>query len=396
MKKQNKGMGWVLVALILVVGAWLRLADLDYPEDYYFDEVYHVPTAKLMALGDGRAYEWWHSELTWERQTGAYIDWLHPPLAKLFQATSIVIFGDNPWGWRLASSVAGILLLLVVYLLARTMWPDNQMVAIIAILLGAVDGLAIAQSRIAMNDIFVTLFMTAAVLCYYSYQKNKTSAKWLILLALMTGGAIASKWSGVFLFLFFILWQKGKGIKLLIFLASSSMLIYFLSYSQLFLTHPLSHFFELHRQIWLYQTNLEATHPFSSKAWEWPLGLKPVYLYVSEDGKIQLWNRPFYLTWYLSLVGLVVAIGKVIFSKMLREQRRKYAFLILAYFCFWAVWLWSPRIMFFYHYLPAVPMLWLITGGVMGEVIKDFFSKRGAIIRQGKKARSSKRIERIR
>jgi dolichyl-phosphate-mannose--protein O-mannosyl transferase len=246
---------------------------------------------------------------------------------------------------------------------------------VIALWLGAVDGLAIAQSRIAMNDIFVTLFMTAAVLFYYLYQKDKTSNSWLIPLALATGSAVASKWSGVFLFLFFIIWQKGRGIKLGMFLLSSTILIYLLSYFQLFATHSPSHFLELNRQILAYQMNLEATHPFSSQAWEWPLGLKPVYLYVSEDEKIQLWNRPFYPSWYLSLVGLWWAIEKVLFSKMLKRQRQKYVFLILAYFSFWAVWLWSPRIMFFYHYLPAVPMLWVITGGVVSEGIKWCYNK---------------------
>ena len=50
-------------------------------------------------------------------------------------------------------------------------------------------------------------------------------------------------------------------------------------------------------------------------------------------------------------------------------------FLLLGYFCLWLPWILSPRIMYFHHYLPALPCLWVLTGGtvcqLLGKPIKN-------------------------
>lgn len=393
----------LLALVILFLGTLVRFYRLDAIKGYYFDEVYHVPTAKMIAHHDGRAYEWHHGELSEEIQSGCYIEWLHPPFAKLIQATSILFFGDNGWGWRAGSALMGSLLLLVIYIFARLLVPNKPWVAVLALTLATIDSFAIAQSRIAMNDIFVTFWMTLGVLFYYLYRYHPARQQWLLPLAICAGLAVSSKWSGVFLLVFIALWElttnfikKRKNllkiIALGIFLACTSSATYLLSYYQLFEKHNFAHFLELHQQIIAYQTRLDSTHPYASRAWEWPLALKPVYLYLDQQTHQQLFNRPFYPSWFFALISLLLgcclsiiyAINKkfphclpALKTKLAikNSRMRQLTFLLGAYFCFWIFWLFSPRIMFFYHYLPATPMIWLITALVV-EIISNAYNKK--------------------
>jgi dolichyl-phosphate-mannose--protein O-mannosyl transferase len=369
---------YFILILIVVAGAFLRLYHLGDPPTYIFDEVYHVPTAKLIAAHDPRAYEWWHGELLDdELQSGTYIDWLHPPLAKLIQAGSLRLFGDVSWAWRLPSAVAGILLIIAVYALTRAIMPTAHFAPLIAAGLVSVDGLAIAQSRIAMNDIFVTLWLTLALRYYWLYTNSKSNSSYLWFLAGSVGCAIASKWSGILIFGLFAFWelfnwlikpklsQFLRSFYLIIFLILTSAFIYLLSYAGLFTKHNFSHFQELHRQIFAYQFHLDATHAYSSPAWTWPLALYPVYLHLDANTGRQLWNRPFYLSGYLAVGCLVLALMIVVthfFTGSFTTADRQLSFLLLAYCCLWLPWVFSPRIMFFHHYLPALPCVWVISG----------------------------------
>ncbi len=369
-----------ILAAIILIGGYLRFNELAEPPTYMFDEVYHVPTIKMMARGDPRAYEWWHGELKEETQSGAYVDWLHPPLAKLIAAASVRLLSENSFAWRAPSALAGTVLIWVVYALARAIFPQARGAGLIAAFLVAVDGLTITQSRIAMNDIFVTLFTTAGLLTYYLYNQKEKDC-WLLLTALMSGLACASKWSGAVLGLFLIVFEliklkerKNNWIKMGRFLFISGLmtgLIYLLSFWQLFLHHNWSHFLELENQVILYQTNLQASHPYSSSAWWWPLGYKPVYIYLDATTGKAIWNRPNYLFWYIGVICLVNALYWLWRRKTPKKFKEKLLFLISAYFCFWLPWCFSPRIMFFHHYLPAATIMWTLSGGIIATWRKN-------------------------
>lgn len=367
---QNKNWPWweaIFLTLIVFFGAWLRFRHLEQPEVYVFDEIYHVPTIKLILHDDPRAYEWWHQELAQETQSSAYIDWLHPPLAKLITALSLKIFGVNSWAWRFPSALAGTFLILVGFGLAKTLWPKAQWAPLLAAFFLATDGIAISMSRLAMNDIFVTLWITLSVWFAYLYQK-KFNDGWLFLAALAAGLAAATKWSGFLLGLFFLVWEfycwrkkqisAAAALRALIIIALTMTSIYLLSYWQLFAHHDFAHFFNLEKQVWLYQTSLEAQHPYSSAAWQWPFGWKGVYLYADEQ--TQLWSLPFYPLWYFGLLALIVTSWQLWKNKI--KRKTPVAFLLIAYLCFWLPWCFSPRIMFLHHYLPALTFVWLLAG----------------------------------
>ena len=70
-------------------------------DNMYFDEIYHARTA----------YEMIKHENLYEIT--------HPPLGKGLMSIGIRIFGMNPFGWRFMGTLIGILMLPVMYLLAK-------------------------------------------------------------------------------------------------------------------------------------------------------------------------------------------------------------------------------------------------------------------------------------
>ena len=78
--------------------------------------------------------------------------------------------------------------------------------------------------------------------------------------------ACATKWSGVFLLpIFVILLLRQKQYSRLGYFIIIPPIIYLISYIPYFLQgYNFNNFIELHKQIWWYQTNLEATHDYAS------------------------------------------------------------------------------------------------------------------------------------
>jgi len=116
-------------------------------------------------------------------------------------------------------------------------------------------------------------------------------------------------------------------------------------------------FWGMQKQMWWYHSGLNATHPYTSQWWSWPIMLRPVYLYQNyQNGlvsNIYAIGNPFFF--WIGLLAIFVSIK--IFLK-----KRILAILILVfnYVVLFASWAFSPRIMFIYHYLPSLPFMAMI------------------------------------
>ena len=343
---------------IMAFSLFSRLIFLDYPPREYFDEVYHAFTARQMLHSNPMAWEWWN-----ESPEGFAYEWTHPPLAKLGMVASMAALGESSFGWRFPGAVLGTLCVYLVYLISKGLFKD-ELLALFAALVFSLDGLILVMSRIGMNDVYMLFFVLLSI---HLFIKNR-----LFLTALSLGFALSSKWSALWaipliVLLHFILKRKpSPGYFWFLVLLPG---VYLLSYLPMFFSgHDFSTFVEVQKQMWWYHTNLEATHAYSSSWLSWPLLLKPVYLYTSQQvgsavSKIYALGNPF-VFWF----GAVSVLASFYYALVYRSKAL--AWVVFSYLVFFVPWSLSPRIMFLYHYLPSTAFLVISVAFVLRKNIK--------------------------
>lgn len=391
----------LLLSLLLIFSFFIRIWRVQIPSTYYFDEVYHALTAKLIARNDVRAYEWWNPAV----EPDTAIEWTHPPLAKLFQATGIVIFGENSFGWRISSVLFGVMTIFMVATVAHTLFKSKS-IAFLSAFLFALDGLVLTQSRLAMNDIHLLFFLLLTVQMYLLFKTSKPWSKnwkkYLLFTGISIGLTVASKWSGILIIGIILIDQiitffRERHISAKIFASYIfawlllPIAVYTLTYSQMFLQGKgYAHFKELTQQMYWYHSGLVATHPYQSTPLQWVLNLRPVWLYVDYSKSNEIANMYAQGNTALYWAGLASVLffllrsvahrksitlseqqSKQVFKVELQHFPKELLFLIPSYLILWVPYLLSPRIMFFYHYLLAVPFLCMILGYGLYQLLKQ-------------------------
>ncbi len=116
-------------------------------------------------------------------------------------AVSSVGIGQNAFGWRIPGVLLGALTAALLYLLARVLFARRSVGLIAAVLIVA-EGMLFANSRIAMNDVYVTAFIVLAVLLfvplYLAPRRPWTALLILVAVGLALGLALASKWVALY------------------------------------------------------------------------------------------------------------------------------------------------------------------------------------------------------
>lgn len=379
---------YILLGLILLLAFVLRVYRIEQPKEYYFDEVYHAYTARGYLNGKVEAYQFWADV----PDEGVAYEWLHPPVAKFGMVAGMLIFGENGFGWRIGSVLAGVFVVLGIWALSKKLFKSRRL-ALIAALLVAIESMAITMSRIAMNDIYLVVFILGALYFYVCLRENlqvspvdqKRIRINMGLTAVFTGLAVASKWTGFFLFVlygidwvvaFFVYRQRLKidtslSIGYLRSLFKSGVLtgvvsglIYLVSYFQFFiLGNTFDDLIKTIKQTWIYQTTLEATHPYRSVPSQWIVSAKPVYMYYGQAGEEWVSAIANVGNYAILIFGLV-SVALMLY-RLIRNFKWKYFFILTSYLVLFAPWILSPRIMFSYHYLPSstllvIPLAWLL------------------------------------
>lgn len=370
----------ILLVLILLFSFGTRIWQLEHPNSFYFDEVYHAYTAQNYAQNNSQGYEWWNTApevVPYCKDLNcAAIDWLHPPLAKLIQAGSIKLIGDIPFAWRYPGVLFNTATVFVLYLFGLRLFKSS-LLGIFAAIIFSVDGLSLTSSRITMNDTYLAFWATVALYVYF-----RKKPLWVI--GIILGAAIATKWQGIFIIgVIGLIWligmirskklfqNVGRGFLYFLIIPGT---IYLFSYTQFWLQgHTVSQFVELHQQIWWYQTNLRADHPYASVPFEWVMMSKPLFAYTSDVidgtvGKIYLMGNPF--IFWGGIISVVYGFYYLIRSKFNKSYKSSLYLLgvISLYLGIFVPWVASPRIMFIYHYVPALPFLSLIIAWVLNKL----------------------------
>ncbi len=117
-------------------------------------------------------------------------------------ASASVSTGGNAFGWRLPGVIFGALTVGVLYLLGRLLFR-RRTVAVLAGIFALADGMMFVQSRIAMNDVYVGLFVIAAFTLFAALWTGRLRG-WLAfalgmpVVGLLLGLGLASKWVALY------------------------------------------------------------------------------------------------------------------------------------------------------------------------------------------------------
>ena len=338
--------------LILILATLLRFVNLSHPAAYIFDEVYHGFTAREYLHSRVEAWEWWTKP-----PEGVAYEWTHPPVAKYGMVLGMLILGEGELGYRAGSAVMGVLGILGLYLFVSSL-THNKNLALLTAFLMTIEGTHIAQSRIAMNDSYMLTFYIWSL---YAAVKSRWK-----MVAILYGLALGSKWSALYGALplallysynnsFFSKQNFMHYIKHFIFAIRYILItaaVYILTFAPFILAgHTWAQWWELHRQMWYYHTTLVATHGYQSTPLQWIFGARPVWYWVQYGegviSNIYVHSNPLVL--WLGLVALILQLPLI--------RRFPYFLLYTLYFILFIPWVISPRIMFYYHYLPSAVFL---------------------------------------
>lgn len=210
--------GWIVTAVITVIGAIVRFWDLGGKTDGgtpIFDEKYYAIHAAEVLRNGGI-----------EDNPGFGVV-VHPQLGKQLIALGEHLFGYNAFGWRFTSAVIGTICILLMVRIGRRLTGSTFLGAIAGILFIA-DGVSHVQARVALLDGAQTVFILGAFACLLADRAQvrarlseaalglsdapgadgpwgiKLGARWWRFgVGFLLGCATAVKWSGLYYIAFF-------------------------------------------------------------------------------------------------------------------------------------------------------------------------------------------------
>ncbi len=317
-------------------------------------------------------------------------DSVQPPLAKILISLGILVFGMTPFGWRVVPAISGVAMIPLIYIFARRLFGRTEYAFLAAFFL-TFDFMHFAHSRFATLEVFMVVFIVLMYYFMYVYTSRDffdTTTPHLLrplfFSGLFYGMASASKLNGIYAgaglaVIFFVhLWARGreaarstgevredfraKKKKILswcvLFFILVPVCVYFLSYIPIMLIpeHGPADVIRYQGHMYRYHRYLEATHPFSSPWWEWPVMVKPIWMYQGMDvpeGKISSiasFGNP--ALWW---GGLLAVLATIFFA--VKWKDRSMTFVLGALASQYIPWILIPRLTFIYHYFASVPFV---------------------------------------
>ncbi|MCU1669581.1 MAG: putative protein O-mannosyl transferase [Blastococcus sp.] len=399
----DRRLSWTLTAALGVLTLISRLWGITYPKALLFDEAYYPPEA--------------HDLLTWGHEYNrGYTFIVHPPLGKWLIALGEQAFGYNSLGWRFPSAVAGTVAVVVLARLGRRL-TGSTFLGLLAGLLLAVDGFSFTLARIGLLDVFLQMFVVAAVACLVVDRdrvRERVRAAgdiatgfrlgprgWRIAAGVLFGCACAVKWSGVWFLAFFavlaLCWDRAawreagvarptrtalrRGLPGAVWaLGVAPVLTYLASFTGWFLgetsqgkawaqQHPHTAFpfipdalrslWHQHAEWLTFHNGLSSPHPWQSNPWSWVVDGRPILLWnpqgLAAPGGEQIVR-------YILMVGTPTLwfafVPALLWLGWRTVARRDPAAIVLlvAIAAGWLTWFMNlERTMFIFYIAPAVP-----------------------------------------
>ncbi len=336
---------FLICAALFAISEALFLIRLDVPDTYNFDESYYVPAARdFINMKDFGNVE-------------------HPPLGKEIIAGGMSLFGDEPFGWRVSSTVFGALTLVGMFLLGCAVF-EKEPSAWWAAGLTLFNYLLFVQARVALLDTFMFAFSVFA-LAALAYSIRGGNRHYIYIMGLFLGMAIASKWSGLvtwaiclacFIWLRSFTHVRWPAAALGFFLLP--VITYFATYTPFLRLEgsgatPFT-ILKLQRYMWEFQTELHQTHGYMSEFWQWPLLMRPMwYHFQADSSQPDSFRGVFFGGNPLIMLGGILALVVCAWD-FLREKNRAAGWIVIMYAGFYLSWAAIPRkVSYYYYYYPA-------------------------------------------
>lgn len=331
-----------------------------------FDEIYYVSSAEQYLRGQN-----------------PYVD-VQPQLGILLIALALALFGVSPFAWRLIPNISSILLVPLMYILAKKIFKCRKLATISTILMMC-EFMHFTIGRLALLDPMLTLFVFIIYFFLFCYVDGRCTGKnFTETLKYLYG-------TGVFLGL-------GMAIKLNALFATPAIL-FCLVYCELvktkpswkitslttlhlmfiFIVIPLSLFilsyipyanimhapnlitFVIGRLAHIYEFNFDGhlngiTYGYSSPWWSWPLLLMPQSVYYWQDSSgymsssIALMGNP---AIYWGSIPAFAILSYVWF----REKNYQLTFILVAILAQYLPYILVKRISFIYYFYSVTPFI---------------------------------------
>jgi len=263
----------------------------------------------------------------------------HPPLAKCLIAASMWMFGDNPFGWRFASTLAGGLVAVAVFGITHRL-TQNARTATIAWLLTIAGGFWFVMGRAAMLSIYELGFELAGV-WFFLIAAEKCGLPLFAASGILFGLSFGCRWSGIVglvACLIVAVIERQRLTRILI-STSACLATYILVWLPLLAREhrPLSDVIAANEYILHFHTHLKMDPRFSEPWWTWIFRLEP------KQSLGHLVANP-----VIGVLGLF-AVAALLLHRIMGRQSNSYI-LSLLYLGHMGQWVIGIRTVTFYYY----------------------------------------------
>jgi dolichyl-phosphate-mannose--protein O-mannosyl transferase len=360
-----------LLALMILGGVVLRIQNVGYPFHQSFDEPQYVAAAHQFLIGAPDAGEC-----------------CHPPLGKLLIGVGMLMVGNNPAGWRFAPLCFGMLSIVLVFLIASSLFEDRRAGWFAAAFMAA-DGFFLSYSRAALPDMSLACFVLWSMLAAI------TARGWagVLACAVLVGLAASIKWVGLLVGLpacFAILllrrapWYSIASFAVVPFVHLAIWMI-----GLALIGHPnglTDVLHEMHRRAQIHLGFEHGTNPLESAWYTWLVLYHPIVIKSSPLGaKIRLassiGNPALWIAADLCLLALPVLGAAAALSPRWRERWRwwfdiRYTKALAIVGASWVstMLLWFTRRIttYWYHYLTPWGIAIVLLAGVVARLDRRF------------------------
>ncbi|ODP36917.1 glycosyltransferase family 39 protein [Sphingomonas turrisvirgatae] len=273
----------LLAVLIGIAAQLLFTIGLGRPSILNFDEVHYVTAARVLL------------------ELSHIANPEHPLLGKSLIALGMLIFGDNPIGWRALSTLAGSATVVGVYAFTHSLTHATRP-ALFAALFAMLNQMVFVQARIGMLDGFMGAFLVWGGVLFTRAMTSRHAWPLFLGSGALFGAAVAVKWAAIpwvaFALAAFALLKRRGAVPHLSWLPASlafgaiALAVYFASFAPAFFyaqdPMTLARLIPFQVEMWSLQTQVLAAHSYQSSWWSWPLMVRPMwYFYEPDQGAVR-------------------------------------------------------------------------------------------------------------